>query len=155
MEEEKRQNSNQEVRILVSAIRDALVILRGLIVAFVAIAITLGEMFLKYISGSRSVPKADELKVHDSSQVNPEESDDLPDQLTKQVITTMSTENQFNRYFYPSLAFIATLSFVTGVAMIRPISQWAGSQVECVEKTLSIDDIDLQKSVKICNGGHD
>ena len=130
-------------------------VLRGLLVAVVAIAITLVEYLLNYISDALSSPQANEVKLENNSDKNQFEAKNLSDQQIDYDFKSMTNAPQLSRYFYPILALISTVSFATGVAMITPIAKWAGSQVECVEKTLLEDQVDLQKSVKICNGGHE
>ncbi len=155
MEEDSRGQSKDEMKLFIGAIRDALVVLRGLLVATLAILITLFETVSRYISEARSSPDSSDIAMDHPKEIIEENPIYSTQTSSNDSLPKMTQENQINRYFYPILALISTLSFVTGVTMIRPISQWAGSQVECVEKTLRENDIDLQKSVKICNGGHD
>lgn len=155
MQEYTREQPKEELKLLFQALKEALVILRGFLVALVAVLITLVEAFIKYVSEARSSNVPVEIGNENLTEVVEPRPGNTPGLNINHDSETMTQENQINRYFYPFLALISTFSFVIGVAMIRPISQWAGSQVECVEKTLMDKDIDLEQSVKICNGGHD
>ena len=59
-------------------------------------------------------------------------------------------------YGYPLIASLSAISLISISVSLRPISQWAKMQNECVEKTFRIDGINnagVATKVWSCNGG--
>ena len=61
-------------------------------------------------------------------------------------------------YGYPLIASLSAISLISISVSLRPISQWAKIQNECVEKTFRIDGTNnagIPAKVWSCNGGGD
>ncbi len=70
----------------------------------------------------------------------------------------MSPREMIRAHAYPVLAAISTVSLVLTASSLIPISKWARSQNECIERTFRIDGKNTQgmaSKVWSCNGGGD
>ena len=152
---------------LANGLQDALQSMRSLLIAIVALAITIAETRPK---SKEDVPKQNavqpkkNLQVLEQSQIlkSPQpmpqvQTKEIPNTMTKVLDPKTTPRELIRNHTYPALAAISTFALVIGVARLGPIAEWAKTQNECIEKTLTINGIqkaDLPDKVMTCNGGH-
>ncbi len=178
MPEENFPDFSRELKHLVRWLRDALISLRELCVLAIALVIVLSEKLLailrewKQSRVDRPLPqpqnafKRTNPLERDQDKPMPDNSDKELKRIKKIVISDKSDlESESPRksfsvgsFAYQIFAGISTLALVIGVGKLGPISQWANTQNECIERSESIDGTkndDLPVKVMICNGGHE
>ena len=166
MTKEQTKSSTKEIKILLNGVKDALLSLKSLIIALVAIAITISEELIKafseLLSNSQNSPKEITIlnQVNKFSEMNSPKKNIEPkvEEITKEKITKEERGISLsNRIIYPTLATISTIALLGGVIKLGNISKWAKTQVDCVEsvsKVYGVSEENLINKVMICNGGH-
>ncbi len=159
MPQEKNVNRSKEIKELLAGIKEALVPLRGLLVAIIAIAITFADELYKIISQWRKNNKTPTLNLR-STKIDKSEvfvSKTNPYQIPKKRTSKKTAKLSINSFIYPTLATISTITLIGGVGKLNTISNWADVQIECIEKAPGIngrENASITNKVMTCNGGH-
>ncbi len=167
MAEEKLNNSSEELKGFLKGLKEALLTLRVLLVALIAVFITLvQEIFDIFVAWRANKQLSEE---SGSEEPYPETAKDLhpinysPPQ-TSRLMTDKKTLRigfpwDLNNLLYPTLATISTIALGLGSARLGPISKWAEIQNKCIEENTLVSannqKSNLAKNVMNCNGGHE
>ncbi|WP_320676965.1 hypothetical protein [Prochlorococcus sp. MIT 1300] len=158
-------NTTSKRKRLARELKEALSGVRALFVATVSLAITVSDSLRR---SKEQIPKpvspaeTQFTKPKPSQkEVSPKPIESLSEKMKEQKNEEKlhsDTMAKGKNYFYPFLATVSTFSLVFGVSKLAPISEWAETQNQCIEKLsrqMNSDSQILPDYVKACNGGHD
>ena len=151
----------KEIKRFFVAFRDAIELIKELVIAVLSFIIVLLEPIPKTISSLFYRPQdllvSSRYKSSDKDQLI-SSRDPQPESRQKVVKVTNSRLRLFSvKTLYQFLATVSTISLSIGVARLSPIAEWAKTQNECIEKTsinVDGDKNSLSNRVMTCNGGH-
>ena len=154
--------SPEEVKRLIQGLKESLASLKEILVKIIAILITMGEGLLARFSRARNNAQRLKTTKQEASQVSKPKPELENKKSLEQPIPHQqpSMNRPIMNLLYPFFAGVSTIALVAGVAKLSPISEWAKTQNECIEKTsglyvLDKEFPDVSRKVKLCNGGHD
>ena len=167
MSTDKSNDQNQDrKKLLKSDLKEGLEGLKEILVATLALIMNISETLPRSIRSSSlsSFKKTTSKKEVDSalSLVRGSNSDENSQAVDISVEVPKKGIRDYyliliKTFLYPALALVSTGTLIIGVQKISPLSKWAETQNECIEKTKSVDGIsspDLANKVMKCNGGH-
>ncbi len=150
MPNENTTELSQNTKRLALGIKDAVITIRELLIAILALLIT--------IAGTRKNSKEPIALPKEEDESFSIKTLEVPQEMKLNKENEVGSKTFVSRIIYPILATASTISLIVGVIKITPIAQWAKSQNNCIENSLSINGSDassLSTKVKNCNGGHD
>ncbi len=165
MAQENKPDFPKEIKRLIKGIKDSLKTLRPLLLALIALLITIGEKLVKSIERllDRPSPQPSQASLiepidHSEGRLSDPDSEELAEQIIQKNNPQSKLDGSNSGKTYIALATISTISLVIGVSRLAPIAQWTKMQNECIEEASNIEGLKREefiKKVQICNGGHE